>query len=70
MFNLVLPSVRAARAAKADEEGDDDGLQDDSTVGSSTTGTQINFPVIPPRGMSEIFKIPEDPVEEESWFRV
>jgi len=30
----------------------------------------MNFPVIPPRGMSEMFKLPEDPATEEMWYRV
>ena len=69
MFNLMLPTISKARQVKAEnpEVGE---ANDDDTVGSSTTGTQINFPVIPPRGMSEIFKLPDDPAQEESWFRV
>lgn len=64
MFNLVLPTIIQNQSLEKD-------ISDDVTNNDESTVSKLyDFPVIPPRGLTEVFKMPEDPSEEAVWFRV
>ena len=68
LFGLALPLLQQSIVDNMEARGE---AADDATVGDDTTVSKENdFPVIPPRGLTEIFKLPDDPAEDAVWFRV
>lgn len=65
VFNLVLPTVSTATSEKQAMIGAPEYLQVPADKGGA-----VDFPVIPPRGISEIATLPGDPAEQAVWFRV